>query len=166
VTELGKENGADRIVFSWNLNGEAGSETMQRLGGTGCPAGFEGNNGMWFAPTLSGYGYTVTYFPDYEFMPVYLYDGRGNPRWLSGEKGGFTAADSQIPLFQIEGFCPWCARPSSLVYRSAGTMTRRFSGSRISGLGLNALLAAPLSGSWVQDRPVSLLTDPSPCVAP
>lgn len=141
---------------------------MQRLGGTGCPAGFEGNNGMWFAPTLSGYGYTVTYFPNYEFMPVYLYDAKGNPRWVTGEKAGFSAADATIPLFQPSGFCPWCARPAGpgLPSQAAGTMTRRFSGGRISGLGLNVVLAAPVAGTWVQDRPVSLLTDPSPCVVP
>jgi hypothetical protein len=166
VTELGRENGSDRIVFSWNLNGEAGSETMERLGGTGCPAGFEGNNGMWFAPSLSGYGYTVTYFPNYEFMPVYLYDAKGNPRWVSGEKAGFSAADTPIPLFQIEGFCPWCVRSTTLAFQPAGTMTRRFSGGRISGLALNAALVSPVAGAWVQDRPVSLLTDPSPCVVP
>ncbi|WP_397607112.1 FG-GAP-like repeat-containing protein [Silanimonas sp.] len=166
VTELGKQGGSDRIVFSWNLNGESGSETMERLGGVGCPAGYEGNNGLWFAPTLSGYGYTVTFFPDYEFIPVYLYDGRGNPRWLTGEKAGFTSTDTAIPLGQARGFCPLCDRTGNPVRSSAGTMTRRFNGSRISGLALNAQLASPLSGTWVQDRPVSLLTDPSPCVVP
>jgi hypothetical protein len=45
-------------------------------------------------------------------------------------------------------------------------MTRRFSGGRISGLALNAALVSPVAGAWVQDRPVSLLTDPSPCVVP
>ena len=169
VVEIGKgSDGADRIVFSWNLNGDAGSETMQRLGGTGCPAGFEGNNGMWFAPTLSGYGYTVTYFPNYEFMPVYLYDAKGNPRWVTGERAGFSPADATIPLFQPSGFCPWCVRPAgqSLPSQSAGALTRRFSGGRISGLGLNVSLASPVVGAWMQDRPVSLLTDPSPCVVP
>lgn len=166
VTELGKLGGADRIVFSWNLDGDSGSETMERLGGTGCPAGFEGNNGMWFAPTLSGYGYTVTYFPNYEFIPVYLYDGQGNPRWLAGEKAGFSAADTPIPLSQTRGFCPLCDRAGNPSRSNAGTMTRRFAGNRISGLALNAQFAAPLSGTWVQDRPVSLLTEPSPCVVP
>ena len=166
VTELGKQNGSDRIVFSWNLDGDSGSETMERLGGAGCPAGYEGNNGLWFAPTLSGYGYTVTYFPNYEFIPVYLFDGQGNPRWLTGEKAGFTSADTAIPLGQARGFCPLCDRTGNPVRSSAGTMTRRFNGGSITGLALNAQLAPPLSGTWVQDRPVSLLTNPSPCLVP
>lgn len=167
VTELGKApGGADQIVFSWNLNGEGGSETMQRLGGSGCPAGHEGNNGMWYAPSLPGYGYTVTLFPNYEFMPVYLYDAKGNPRWVSAEKSGFTPGESALPMFQITGFCPWCVRPASLAYRPAGTLTRRSSGGVFTGLGLDASFGAPVAGSWVQDRPVSLLTASSPCVVP
>ena len=167
VTELGKANdGSDQIVFSWNLNGEGGSETMQRLGGSGCPAGFEGNNGMWFAPSLPGYGYTVTLFPNYEFMPVYLYDAKGNPRWVSAEKAGFVAGESALPMYQITGFCPWCVRPGSLAYRAAGTLTRRTSGGAFTGLGLDTTFVAPVTGTWVQDRPVSLLTASSPCVVP
>lgn len=167
VTEIGKnQSGTDRIVFTWNLDGSTGSEMMERLGGTGCPAGFEGNNGMWFAPSLPGYGYTVTYFPDYEFIPVYLYDDKGNPVWVSGERAGFTPADTQIPLFQISGFCPWCTRPLSALFQPAGVMSRRFTGGRISALDLDVNLVPPLTGRWLQARPVQLLTDSSPCVVP
>lgn len=167
VAETGKNgSGEDTIVLSWNLDGESGSETMQRLGGTGCPAGHAGNNGMWFAPSLSGYGYTVTYFPDYEFMPVYIFDRWGNPVWVAAEKGGFSSADSDLPLNQVSGFCPTCDRDVAPSRSPAGTLRRRFTGSAISGLGLNATLGGWLEGTWVQDRPVVLLTDPSPCTVP
>lgn len=167
VTETGKnQEGGDTLVMSWSIDGEGGSEMMQRLGGVGCPPGYEGNNGMWFAPSLSGYGYTVTYFPNYEFIPVYLYDRWGNPLWVSGEKGNFSGADSVVPLFQLDGFCPTCERAAAPSYEPAGSLSRRFTGGVLTGLGLDVTLGGWTEGQWKQDRPVVLLTDPSNCTVP
>lgn len=166
VTEAGRgTSDVDRVVFSWNLDGRSGSGLMERLGGTGCPAGFAGNNGMWFAPSLSGYGYTVTYFPDYEFVLLYLYDRFDNPRWLGAEAAPFSSTPKELPMYQASGFCPHCAWRAP-ERTGVGVLTREFANGSLSRLAIDAELLAPVEGSWIQDRPVTLLTDPSPCLVP
>lgn len=170
VTEAGRDDGpgaVDRLVFSWNLDGASGSELMERIGGTGCPDGYAGNNGMWYAPSLPGYGYTVTYFPDYEFVLMYLYDSLDIPRWLGAEEGPFAPAEGALPIYQATGFCPACAwRAPERV--GMGILTREFTGGAITRLGIDAEMLEPVrqGGSWVQDRPVTLLTEASPCIVP
>lgn len=170
VTEAGHveaPGAVDRLVFSWNLDGGSGSELMERMGGSGCPAGYAGNNGMWYAPSLPGYGFTVTYFPDYEFILMYLYDGLNIPRWLAAEESPFAPADGTLPIYQATGFCPSCAwRVPERV--GMGLLAREFTGGAITRLGIDAELIEPVrqGGSWIQDRPVVLLTDPSPCTVP
>ena len=170
MTEAGRDDApgaADRVAFSWNLDGASGSELMERIGGIGCPTGFAGNNGMWFAPSLPGYGYTVTYFPDYEFVLMYLYDSLDIPRWLGAEEGPFAPADGTLGIYQASGFCPACSwrAPERI---GMGILAREFTGGAISRLGIDAELIEPVrqGGSWIEDRPVSLLTDASPCTVP
>jgi hypothetical protein len=157
------------MVFSYNLDGESGSESMVRLGGGGCPtsAGTPLDaTGHWYSPSLSGFGYSAQFEPDQEIYVPYVYDARGVPRWLIGAKAWNEAA-TDVPLEQLTGFCALCGRRATSS-RLTGTLVRQVGvngdGERgLTQIGVNAPLLAPLSGGWVQSRATELLSARKDC---
>ena len=77
--------GPDAFLFSYELDGQAGSEPLAALG-RGCPS-LAGQpldaSSHWFDPARAGTGYSVQLFPDYEFFAAFVYDGQGVPRFLT-----------------------------------------------------------------------------------
>jgi subtilisin family serine protease len=158
--------GEHTLVMSYNLDGRSGSEPMQRLGG-GCPtlnSQLLDVSGHWFSPSLSGFGYTYLVTaganPQEVFIP-YVYDGNGFPRWLFGQRG-FDSANSPINLQWFRGFCPFCSA-APLVGTAAGSGIRTLTGNDVTAMSVNATLTGALSGTWSQDRPVSLLSQRAQC---
>ena len=161
------QTGAQSMTFSFNLDGKSGSEQMERLGGGNCPT-FGGQNfdtsGHWYSPSLSGFGYTYLAAggtdPQEVFIP-YIYDGNGFPRWLYGQKA-FDGAVTSFSLASIAGFGP-LAPPSALVTTPAGTGTRTVVTNNVTDMSVNTSFGGALSGNWVQNRPVSLLSQRRNC---
>lgn len=160
---------ATTMVFSYNIDGESGSESMVRLGGGGCPTSAGAPldaSGHWYSPSLSGFGYSAQYEPDQEIYIPYVYDGRGMPRWLIGAKS-WNEAIATVPLEQLSGFCAVCGHRAT-ISRLTGTLTRQIGvnpdGKRgLTEVGVNAPLLAPLAGSWVQSRATGLLSARKDC---
>jgi hypothetical protein len=161
---------ATEMEFSYNLDGEAGSESMVRLGGaTGCPLS-EGQpfdaTGHWYSPSLPGFGYSAQFEADQEIYVSYMYDGQGIARWLIGDKG-WTAAGSTLPIGQLSGFCPTCGH-MPVIPVAVGELTRSF-GTNTDGrrgltqIGVNATFAAPLTGTWNESRSTALLAARKDC---
>ncbi|MGL6290874.1 MAG: Ig-like domain-containing protein, partial [Silanimonas sp.] len=83
LTEVGSivltPSANDAFTFTHTVDGETGSEPMAALG-RGCPtlgAAPLDASGLWFNPARAGSGYAVQLFPNYEFLSVFGYDGRG-----------------------------------------------------------------------------------------
>ena len=160
---------ATTMVFSYNLDGESGSESMVRLGGGGCPTSLGAPldaTGHWFSPSLSGFGYSAQYEPDQEIYIPYVYDARGVPRWLIGAKP-WNETVNTVPLEQLTGFCALCGHRAT-ASRLTGTLTRQLGANEdglrgLTQVGVNAPLLAPLSGTWVQSRATSLLSARKDC---
>lgn len=165
--------GESTLGFHYQLDGESGYEPLHRLGGgQGCPS-FGGQNldvnGHWYSPSKSGFGYSVQVEPPgaipngLEILTAYLYDAQGFPRWLIGARdyaGG--VAEANIAMEQLTGFCPLCAyQPTSS--RVVGQGTRRYGSNTIERLGVSAELAAPLSGTWVESLPTTILSQRKLC---
>ena len=162
---------ATGMTMSYNIDGESGSEPMVRLGGGGCPV-FSGTplagTGHWFSPSLSGFGYSAQLEPTQEIYAAYLYDREGRPTWQLAQ-GAFQAgaATTSLGLRQYRGSCPLCGyRPTTST--SAGTLTRTFGpnadGQRgLTNMRVNTTLGAPLVGTWLQDRPTTLLSTRITC---
>ncbi|MBW8367309.1 MAG: zinc-dependent metalloprotease [Arenimonas sp.] len=174
ATEIGQmivtPTGPSSMVFSYNLDGDSGSETMVRLGGgSGCPT-LEGApldaTGHWFSPSRSGFGYSAQYEPDQEIYAAYLYDASGVARWLIGAKP-WNEAVNQVALEQLRGSCPTCgfASTSSTL---TGTLTRTL-GTNADGrrglaqISVSAPLLSPLAGTWTQSRATELLSARKDC---
>lgn len=161
---------ATTMVFSYNVDGESGSESMVRLGGGGCPTSESAPldaTGHWYSPSLAGFGYSAQFEPDQEIYIPYVYDGSGVPRWLIGAKAWNEAATT-VPLEQLSGFCALCGHRAT-ASRLTGTLTRQIGvnaqdGERgLSQIGVTGPLLAPLSGTWVQSRATALLSQRKDC---
>ena len=161
------ETGAQSMTFNFNLDGKSGFERMARVGGGSCPS-FNGQNfdtsGHWFSPSLSGFGYTYLAAgganPQEVFIP-YVYDGRGFPRWLYGQKA-FDGASNSFNLQWFTGFSPLAASVV-LAGTPAGTGTRTLATNNVTNMSVNSTFGGALSGNWAQNRAVSQLSQRKNC---
>ncbi len=162
------ETGAQSMTFNFNLDGKSGFEPMIRVGGGSCP-GFLGQpldvSGHWFSPDLAGFGYTYLATgganPQEVFIP-YVYDGQGTPRWLYGQKN-FVAGTNGFSLQWFSGFSPLAA-PVGLVGTPAGTGSRILGTNNVGVMSVNSSFGGALTGSWLQNRSVSLLSQRKNCL--
>ncbi len=158
VTEVN----ADNIVFTYNIDGETGSETFTRLGAP-CPSGFA-TNGHWFSPSKPGFGYSVQLFNRSEFFLSYIYDAQGIPRWITSQPQQFNSGTTHSAL-QLNGFCPLCDYVNPNVNPTqVGTLTRTFNASnRLATMGVNVNWTNGVTGAWSEQRDVTNLTNLQAC---
>ena len=175
-TEVGRmlvtPTGNTSMVFSYNIDGDSGTEKMVRLGGgSGCPTSQGAPldaTGHWFSPSLSGFGYSAQYEPTQEIYAAYLYDGAGVARWLIGAKP-WNEAVNQVNLEQLSGSCPTCGYAAT-VSTLTGQLTRTFGtnadGKRgLTQISVNApLLSPPLPFTWTQSRATEILAARKNCL--
>jgi len=153
----------ESVRFSWNLDGESGSETYRRIGAGACPSGGLDLNGTWYPPQRSGIGFSITAGTGIESQAVYLYDDRGIARWLAGSTAPFGA--ERIPLLALSGSCPLCDYRAPQA-TAAGELRRSYlANGREGHIGLSVTLPTAIAGSWDLDLPVQKLTSPVGCAA-
>lgn len=142
----------DRFTWSFNLDGEAGSEPMLALG-RGCPQ-LSGttidSSGNWFDPAFAGTGYSTQFWSGtgYQFFAAFLYDGNDDPRYVVGEMAAIGAAQQVLPLEQVAGFCPLCPRRGTPARRTIGELLRTFENGRLKEIGITADYTADVPGRW------------------
>ncbi len=168
--------GANEFVFDFSVLGESGSERMQLLGASGCISGNDVSTatdftGLWYQPSTAGWGASVHIAPGLEFVPFFIYDELGQPRWVLGTNNAPTIANSTPAtnsLSQLFGFCPTCSY-TGVTQRPAGSYSLKMDAfprltAEITGsITLNALLQAPLVGSFTQSGDFALLTGKKSC---
>lgn len=159
--------GPQSMTMSYNLDGRSGFEPMVRVGGGTCPQHSGAAldvSGHWFSPSLSGFGYSYLATggsnPQEVFIP-YVYDTTGFPRWLYGQKN-FSSSNGAFTLQWFSGFSP-LAPAVPLAGNAAGTGSRTLSATTVTDFGVNSTFGGPFSANWVQNRPVSLLSQRKNC---
>jgi hypothetical protein len=174
-TEIGQmmvtPTGNTSMVFSYNLDGDSGTEKMVRLGGgSGCPTSQGAPldaTGHWFSPSLSGFGYSAQYEPTQEIYAAYLYDAAGVARWLIGAKP-WNESVGQVSLEQLQGSCPTCgfaatsSTPTGTLTRTLGTNADGKRG--LTQITISSPLLAPLAGGWSQSRATAPLSARRNCL--
>ena len=153
------------FTFSWNLDGQSGSEPMLWIDGGGCPqlsGASAALSGLWFSPAQQGYGYSISAYAGLESNGAYFYDDLGLPRWSIGSRSPFEGGEQTLVLSQQNGPCPLCtyAAPTSA---EIGTLTRTFTDADSGQIAVDLELAAPISGSWTVDLPVSRVSNALSC---
>lgn len=163
LTEVGRAvvtpTGGDTFNFSYTVDGVTGGEPMAPLG-RGCPrlGGLPVDaSSHWFNPARAGTGYSVQMFPDYEFIAAFVYDARGEPRFLAGERQGFGGATAELALEQLSGFCPTCTRAGEPERFDVGVIGRTFGQGQLRRISLDAAFTAGVGGGWSADEEVQLL---------
>ena len=166
VTPIGSAD----FIFSWHMNGTAGSEHFVQLAPGTC-VDFNGSQanftGQWFAPTQSGYGMDVLAVPasgtsgSQQFDVLYFYDATGNPVWAAGSASPF-AASTVFTMNQLKGFCPTCTYTPT-VPSPIGSFTVNYTSASAGSYSSDLNLLAPLSGGWVIDKPTARLTGAAAC---
>lgn len=157
--------------FNYIVDGEGGGETFTRLGVPGCVTS-GGNDfdvsGLWYSPVKSGFGYSTEVISGLEFIPAYVFDQNGMPRWLIGQ-ANFVDGIADIDMKQTSGFCPLCTY-RDITSQTVGTMSRTLTATAspdnaagYGAMGISASFAAPLRGNWNENLPVSLLSDRKAC---
>lgn len=166
----------NEFVFDFNLLGLSGSEPMQFLGASGCISGDNVRTptdftGLWYQPSTAGWGASVHIAPGLEFVPFFIYDDLGQPRWVLGTHGAPTVANiapATNSLSQLFGFCPTCSYTGT-TQRAAGSYalkmdaTPRLAADITGTVTLNARLQTPLIGSFNQSGDFAILTGKKPC---
>lgn len=153
---------ADTMRFSWNLDGESGSQSV-RLASNGSCLGLEARqrlDGNWYEPERPGYGYDINTYAGVEAILAYLYDAQGQPRWLqaAGERSPSLGQNAVLPLFQHSGACPLCAWTGPYRPIEVGQLSRRYASTRTGQIGVQARFAPPLAGEWQQQGEARLLS--------
>jgi hypothetical protein len=155
---------ANNFVFSWNLDGESGSEPMGWIDGGAC-AQLNGSpaalTGLWYHPAKSGFGYSVNAYPGLESNGAYFYDGKGIARWALGQASPFGVATMTMSQ-RTDGFCPLCAHRVP-VAKAIGALTRSYTGASAGTMAIDLELQPPLAGSWSVNLPVSRISDALVC---
>lgn len=152
--------GADRFTWSFNLDGEAGSEPMQALG-RGCPrlAGTTiDSSGNWFDPAFAGAGHSAQFWGSgYQFFAAFVYDSNNDPRYVTSEATSIGTATQALPLELVNGFCPLCPRRDTPTRRTIGELMRTFENGRLKEIVITADYTANVPGSWDSDHQVQTL---------
>ena len=162
------ETGASTITVSYNIDGKTGSETMARVGGGSCPS-FNTQNldvtGHWYSPDKSGFGYSFIATgggSPQEVMIPYVYDSVGFPRWIYGQKGFDSAANSTHSFQWFSGFGP-IAPKVALTGTAAGSGTRTLATNNITNMSVNTSFTGLLTGTWIENRAVAQLSQRKNC---
>ncbi|HAI59571.1 MAG TPA: hypothetical protein DCM32_06795, partial [Xanthomonadaceae bacterium] len=163
LTEVGSgiisPTATNEFVFSYNIDGETGSEAFRSFGGA-CPtlSGAPLNvSAHWFNPARSGTGYSVQLFPDDEFHAIFGYDALGQPRFLTAELGRFGGATASMDLLQVSGFCPLCPRNTEPVRTPIGSFSRSFANGSFGNITFSGTYINGVPGTWSANEGVQPL---------
>ncbi len=158
---------ANTFTMGYNLDGFTGVEPMTAFL-TGCPTPVPAQppldvSAHWFAPSKSGYGYSVQVNPNYEFLATFVYDGLGYPRFLTAERSGaFQAATNPLNVTQLQGFSPLGAYAAP-TRTTIGTLNRSYGSATINTIETTATFVNGVPGSWSENASVSPLGGTQGC---
>ena len=159
------------IAFGYNLDGDAGWETLTRLGDDQCPM-YGGQKldatGHWFPPLRPGHGFSAQILPYTEVYAAYIYDSGGYPTWLIGQKD-YDPSVTSVTLQQLSGFCPTCelvplqSKVVGQLNRTLGMVSGDDGQPGITSIEIGAVFEAPLRGPFYGSEPPIMLSQRKGC---
>jgi len=160
--------GPDAFTFTYTFDGFTGSEAFSALG-RGCPnvggAPLDAS-GNWFDPARAGSGYSVQWFPNYEFHAVYGYDASGVARFAIAERPRVGGTDETLVLEQLAGFCPGCNRDGAPRRSNVGTLRRVIANGALQSFTVDATFVDGVPGRWMGNDRVEPLGRTQGCAVP
>jgi hypothetical protein len=171
TTLEGTAGASPGLAFGYNLDGDAGWETLTRLGDDQCPM-YGGQKldatGHWFPPLRPGHGFSAQILPYTEVYAAYIYDAGGFPTWLIGQKD-YDPTVTSVTLQQLSGFCPTCAlvplqsKVVGQLERTLGMVSSGDGQPGITSIEIGAVYEAPLRGVFYGSEPPVMLSQRKGC---
>jgi len=157
----------DRMMYSWRINGNHGSEMYMPIHGPGCPT-VDGAPlqllGHWFIPSESSGGVTLLITDNSEAWIRYYFDDANEPRWVIAdtELPATLPGGNRMEVVDFRGFCIYC-EPTPVTNSVVGTLERVFIDQTTAREVLDFVAAPPLNTSVVADRQISRLSNVQSC---
>lgn len=130
----------DRLIYSYSLLGQSGFDSMHPNAPNTCPevnGGPKSYTGHWYRGVPGLGGATLLAYANAEAQIHYIYDAKGEPRWL------LASHDTEpefipgvLQMLQFSGFCAVCA-PVAVSFSNVGD--------------INFAFGAETSGNWTLD---------------
>ncbi len=156
----------NRLIYSYTLLGQSGFDSMHPNSPNTCPVingGPKSYTGHWYRGVAGLGGSTVLVYANAEAQVHYIYDAKGEPRWLLATHDNEPAVIAGVlQLQQFNGFCAVCT-PVAVSFHTVGDITYSF-GTEISGnWTLDFDLDSPLLQSITRTDSVVKLSDTLSC---
>jgi hypothetical protein len=121
--------GNNEVIYSYSLLGNAGSDTMVPLSPNTCPTisgSKKSYHGTWGKQVVGLGGATVSMFDNSQSHIHYLFDGRGNPKFLlAADATNSMSNKTSMPILHYKAYCATCPEvPVEIT--EVGTYTRNF----------------------------------------
>jgi len=107
----------------WELRGKKGTWTIEPFTISGVVNEID-HSGVWFDPSNSGWGMTLTEQGDLLGGVLFTYDPAGEPVWVAALKSSGTG---NVEYFSFSGACPSCTH-RAITWTSAGYLSFNFLG--------------------------------------
>jgi len=155
----------NEVIFSYSLLGIVGSDTMVPLSPNTCPtiSGTKRSyHGTWGKQAIGLGGATVSMFNNSQSHIHYLFDGRGNPKFLlASDATNNMSNQTTMPIRHFKAYCATCPEvPVEIT--DVGTFTRTFSNETTGSWTLNYQAFSPVQ-SINRTDPVVKISDKIQC---
>ncbi|UXI67028.1 hypothetical protein [Tahibacter amnicola] len=155
----------DTLIFSWKIEGKAGSNRLVLGARSGCARIGTANlpiSGHWFAPTDIGSGMNILGMGDTTVLGAFFQDSGLRPRWTIGSSTD-PGATKSFTMLQLIGACPTCpyVPPTSA---TAGQWRMTFTSGAQAQSQADIQLVAPLRGGYRLSRDTARATDTVNCL--
>ena len=143
----------DSATMDYRIDGVSGTEAVEFYKFDLPPTNVE-LTGLWYPPSETGRGLTVSTIGDTSVAVVYFYDESGRPTWLIGSQAQTVRFDSEtrIPVALMSGYCLTCSTINATA-KPAGTLNLTYHSRS------NAQLVTDNISSWQTDIDIIQLSD-------
>jgi hypothetical protein len=132
-------------TVSWQLHDESGSEHIEWQQFSYEPEQIN-YTGMWTREDAPGWGTAIATIGEKSVITPYLYDGAGEPRWLSSDIAfGTSPLHFNLGFFTSQTLCPGCSGEPSVEFQKVGEMTFDFETNTWQS---DISWPSPLFGAW------------------
>jgi len=132
-------------TISWQLHEENGTENIEWQQFSYEPEQIN-YTGMWTREDAPGWGTAIATIGEKSVITPYLYDGAGEPRWLSSDIAfGTSPLHFNLGFFTSQTLCPGCSGEPNVEFQKVGEMTFDFETNTWQS---DIIWPSPLFGAW------------------
>lgn len=142
-------NNEREATVNWQLHDKSGTENIEWQQFSYEPEQVN-YTGMWTREDAPGWGTAIATIGEKTVITPYLYDGDGEPRWLSSDIAfGTSPLHFNLGFFTSQTLCPGCGGEPDVEFQKVGEMSFDFEQQTWHS---DITWPSPLTGSWQLDN--------------